>query len=341
MKSFLVSRLKVKNFRRAKKLDISFGPITVIRGASAKGKSSMIGALKWLAFNQPSGKRYINWSSKFALARVEAEDNVIVRKRGKLDNYYKINGIKYEAIGTGVPPAIVRVLNVSPLNFHRQHSTPFWFGETAGEVNRQLNAIVNLEIIDQTSANLAHALREARAEISVVKTRRDNAKVEKNSLKYIIRLDKDLRVVESLFQQKERIAQEALQLQKSLNTLQEHKKEADRQQERASGAGIVLVAGQTYEKTRASRIVLEELAEALRIHKKEMSVTIPDIAPLEKLYEEWNAIRQQRETLSMLFGTAEQYEEVIYQEELTAKTKQKEFDKKMGKKCPLCKSKLK
>jgi AAA15 family ATPase/GTPase len=337
----MISKLKVKNFRRAKKLVVGFGSITVIRGASAKGKSSMIGGLKWLAFNQPSGDRFINWDSTFALTKVMVDGHTIIRKRSGRDNYYKLDGKKYEAMRTGVPSDIANILNLSPLNFHRQHSTPFWFGETAGEVNRQLNAIVNLEIIDQTSTNLARSLRETRSEISVIRIRMDEAKSEKDSLKYIIRLSKELRLVEALSSKKDRIAENALQLSNLLSTLQRHRKEADRLQERATEAGIVLVTGESYEKTRLNRFVLQELIETAKVHKEEMSVVIPDLRPLEKAYDEWNVVKRQHETLTCLFGQAEEYEEVIYQEELTAKTKQKEFDKKMGKKCPLCKSKLK
>lgn len=199
----MLNKIQIRNFRHNKRLDVKLSRITTLRGPSGSGKSSFIGALKWITFNVPSGTNFINWDSYFALVRLMLDKKYkIIRKRSKTQNYYKIDKKhKYHAFRTGVPTTVASLLNMTSLNFQRQHAGPFWFRETAGEVSRQLNAIVNLDLIDTTLANLDKEQRETKYQVKNVQQRIKEAKQKKSKLQYVLTLDKKLSKLEVVKQQ--------------------------------------------------------------------------------------------------------------------------------------------
>jgi len=205
----MFNKLQIRNFRKNEKLDVILEPITVFRGPSGSGKSSLVGAIKLLAFNSPSGTDFIHWDHSSAIVRLIEGKNSITRKRSKTENYYRVNKQKpLKAFGTGVPDNIDNLLNVSSLNFHRQHAGPFWFRETAGEVSRQLNSIVNLDLIDTTLSNLSKQQRETKIQVGLIKKRIKDAKQQRRKLRYIFSINKRLEGLEQ--------------------TAKEHKENADR-----------------------------------------------------------------------------------------------------------------
>jgi len=223
----MLNKLQIRRFRKNEKLDVVLEPITVFCGPSGSGKSSLVGALKWLTFNSPSGTDFIHWDHSSAIVRLIEGKNSITRKRGKTENYYKINKQKpYKAFGTGVPDKVSRLLNMSSLNFHRQHAGPFWFRETAGEVSRQLNSIVNLDLIDTTLSNLDKQHRQTKAEKSVIKQRIKEAKLRKKELRYILSFNKRLSVLERVAKEHENNATKLTALVNLRELAQQYQAEA-------------------------------------------------------------------------------------------------------------------
>jgi len=192
----MITDLDIRNFRHNERLNIKLDRITVFRGPSGSGKSSLLGALKWVFFNQPSGTNFIHWDHKFAAVKLIAGKHTITRRRGKSKNIYRMDGQRYVAFGASVPESIRTVLNVSNLNFQRQHAGPFWFRETAGEVSRQLNAIVNLELIDTTLANISKEQRETKTKIKLIDERVTEAEKEKKKLRWVVGFNKKLESLE-------------------------------------------------------------------------------------------------------------------------------------------------
>ena len=103
---------------------------------------------------------------------------------------------KYRAFGADPPQAVQKILNVSEENFQRQHDAPFWFGLTPGQVSKELNQVVDLEVIDRTLAKLAAGLRRAKAELEVGRQRYIDAKAKRKELAWVERMNADLRGVE-------------------------------------------------------------------------------------------------------------------------------------------------
>lgn len=93
---------------------------------------------------------------------------------------------------------MVNLLNLdSGLNFQRQHDAPFWFSLTPGEVARELNKVVNLELIDRTLANAASEVRRIKAVINVSKERLDKSRKEADRLAWVKEADEALKEVEA------------------------------------------------------------------------------------------------------------------------------------------------
>jgi len=192
----ILTKLQIRNFRKHKRLDVPLSRITTIRGASGAGKSALIGAFKWLALNQPAGDGFINWEARQAAIRLHVDGHDIRRKRGPTDNKYQLDGKTFKAFGPNVPAPIIDILNINHLNFQQQHIGPFWFRETAGEVSRQLNTIINLDLIDSTLANLGKRQRQAQYQIKDTQQRISTATQQKASLRFILILDKKLIALE-------------------------------------------------------------------------------------------------------------------------------------------------
>lgn len=191
----ILRKLQIRNFRRNKRLDVVLDRVTVFRGPSGSGKSSLIGALKWVTINQPSGTSFIHWGRKRTAVRLRLDKNSIIRTRTDRQNTYHLNDQRFAAFGAGVPAPIAKLLNMGVLNFQRQHAGPFWFRETAGEVSRQLNAIVNLELIDKTLANLGKKQRETKVRLQDVESRIETARGEKRRFAYVRAVESRLRTL--------------------------------------------------------------------------------------------------------------------------------------------------
>ena len=339
----MLNKLQIKGFRKNKELDIEFDKITVIRGASGSGKTSLVGALKWICFNQPSSDSFINWEMDFAAVRLLFDDkHKVIRKRDTgQQNYYKLDKQTYKAFGTGVPDDISSLLEMNTLNYHRQHAGPFWFSQTAGEVSRQLNKIVNLDIIDTTTSKLLKDQRDTNTLIKDIEIRITDIRKEKISLRYVLKMDKDLVVLEKQEKQIIKITQNALSLSKLVQTHITTLKTIDNAGERASDAAIAMSKGRLYSNLKSKYQKLLDLIESAQNHKKQLAFEIPDIEPIIKRNNEWAQATEQYERLKKLFELAENAEEAEHDWRIELETKQKEFTKLIGKRCPLCQSKIK
>lgn len=154
--------LTVVDFQRHAKVKIAFDPhVTIIIGASDKGKSSLLRALGCLAIGEPDGQDLIRHDSDGYKIKLEVPGHTVIRKRGKGGNYYVLDGVKLTRDrGDWPPPQVMNAVRLCPQNFQWQLDGPLWFLDSAGQVAKQLNEVVDLEAID---AVLSAANSEAKA----------------------------------------------------------------------------------------------------------------------------------------------------------------------------------
>ncbi len=195
----MLEKLLIQNFQAHSRLCINFDKgVTTIVGPSDVGKSAILRALRWVCLNTPGGDAFVRTGTKGAVVRLVIDGHTIERRRGGDVNTYRLDDDEYKAFGRNVPDPIAELLNTGDVCWQGQHDPPFWFAETAGEVSRQLNSIVNLGIIDKTLANVATAHHRARTRLEMSEERLTAANKAKADLKWVEDFDKAVQVMEKL-----------------------------------------------------------------------------------------------------------------------------------------------
>lgn len=193
----MLKAITIRDFQAHRKLTVPLSDtVTTIVGPSDVGKSAIIRALRWVAFNRPVGTAFIRDGADRAEVTVECDGHEIVRGKGKGGNHYIIDGLALGALGNDVPTRVQEILSLSEENFQAQHDAPFWFSETAGEVSRRLNAIVQLDIMDCVLAELVSRLRQQRDLLGLIEGRIKAIEEERRGLRYVARVGEVLSVAE-------------------------------------------------------------------------------------------------------------------------------------------------
>jgi exonuclease SbcC len=175
--------ITLNNFQAHERLEIKFSPtITTIKGATDRGKSAVLRALRWVCLNDLAGEDFIREGAKFALVKLRTDKAEIGRGKGQGGNVYILNDKEYKAFGQGVPPDIAEALALNEINFQGQHDAPFWFAETAGEVSRRLNAVIDLSIIDRALSHIASEVRVSSERKGICEERLKEAKAQLEEL---------------------------------------------------------------------------------------------------------------------------------------------------------------
>ena len=282
----MITELTITNFQAHHKLRLGLDPhITTIVGPSDVGKSAVIRALRWLVFNRPVGTDFINWDKPNNTAEVTAFVGplcAVTRRRGPGVNSYSITDHEaYNAFGNDVPPAVAEVLNLGEVNFQRQHDSPFWFTETAGEVSRRLNQIIDLAIIDTTLANLAAAIRQARTEAEITAGRLAEAQAERGRWAYARQMSAGLAELEAQEVALTALTAKCALVLALLGDARTYRGERDRAAEANVAANSAYVAGVAWGDSARKRAGLEALATAGRAQASAAARPVPDPRPLE------------------------------------------------------------
>ena len=173
----MIEKLTIDGFQAHQDLELVFDSgVNTIVGPSDAGKSSVLRALRWVALNEPSGDAFIRWGAEKAEVKVKVDGDFIVRTRGAGCNSYDLNTREFKAFGGTVPSEVSKLLGVSELNFQGQYDSPFWLGDAAGQVSRDLNKVVGLEIIDKVLSKLASLTKKRVTEVEVIETRLELAR---------------------------------------------------------------------------------------------------------------------------------------------------------------------
>jgi len=164
----MINSLSLFNFESHRDTHVDFSNgVNVLVGESEQGKSAILRALYWVIFNRPSGEDFrSHWGGT---TRVElCTDTVkVIREKGKGVNQYIIESLKdgsqtpFTGFGTNVPEPIAKALDLKPINIQTQFEGHFLLPPiSSGEVAKQINQYVDLEIIDTSLANINSKVKE-------------------------------------------------------------------------------------------------------------------------------------------------------------------------------------
>lgn len=332
----MIKRLLFKNFQKHKKLDIELDPyVTTITGATDAGKSSLIRGLRWLALNKPRGDKFKNRKCKkvdAVVVKAMTEKGIVSRERSSKKNSYRINKQTLEAFGNEVPEEVQAVLAMTELNFEFQHTAPYWFSKSAGEISKELNSIVDLSIIDEALTECAGRIRKAKAEISVYEERVATATVNKEQLEFIVQAEKDYKKIEHL---RKRIDEEGDKINAlshtitSVQTLVE--RSARLRQAQTQGEELLQIAKKLDTETKKCAKLRSHIEVIERLERK-ISTPIPDISEIDKLI----TLTKNNGKLKQIINRIESLQETICQSKKELKSERKNLENMMGESCPLC-----
>ena len=333
----MLKKLQILNFQKHKRLRIDLDPqITAIVGESDTGKSSIIRSLRWLSMNRPRGDSFVREGAKNASVRLQVDEHDIARRRGSKGNSYVLDGNELKAFGTDVPDQITNVLNVDEVNYQLQHQPPYWFTLTAGEVAKELNKIVDLEVIDTVVSNVASRLRKAKTEVEVVKNRLDKIKTKQNELKYVPQVANELKELEKSQEIK-------FSLDTRVSALGALKVEAGKLAEKIKNAeeiisnGLMVIERGSVCTTASDQVnELNELIEKVKEAKSKTEAEVPDLNELNELKEE---VLNKRARLKIVADIVSDIRGRMNQLELTREALLESKDmlgEFVGEVCPVC-----
>jgi len=284
--------LQVRNFQKHAKLKVKFDPrITTIVGPSDSGKSSIIRALRWVVFNRPRGKGFIQDGKEKAAVLLALEEGNVIRDKRKNGNSYDITKRKdgfsssgLSAVGDSVPESVQQVLNMGDVNFQLQHDPPFWFSLTAGEVAKRLNQIVDLELIDKVASGLAHRARKASNRVDVTTELVERGRKRVGSLEYVAKVADDWDRVELLGKKLEELEGEIEHLSSWMDQVGEVQRNLEIEIPDLSG---VENAKLEWEGLREKHKELWKLLTDLRIRRESVEDCEKEVEEVEEELRKW------------------------------------------------------
>lgn len=331
----MIERLLIQNFQAHDKLKIDFDPgITSIVGPSDAGKSAILRALRWAATNQPGGGAFVRQGTPGATVRLMVDGHTITRRRNATGdvNEYALDGQTYRAFGRGVPEPIERLLNIGDVCWQGQHDAPYWFANTAGEVSRQLNAIVNLGIIDDTMANVARAVHRARTKLDIAEEELTNAKTAYGDTAWVPEFEAALSAVEEIENKADETAERAALLAEVVGAIQAHTARLAVATD-AAQAGEVMAEAGGYALHTAERLrVLTLLVDRVHQLEEQLAVPVPHTEAIEAAFERYTTARTRAATISRLIQDVHTKEETLCQ----ANENLDKAEREMPKVCPVC-----
>lgn len=333
----MLERLQVTDFQRHEKMRVKFDVrTTTITGPSDAGKSSLLRAVRWLAFNRPLGDGFIRHGQESCSVKLWVDGRKIERRKSKRENVYLIDGKELKAVGTDVPEEVARLLNLTADNWQGQHDPPFWFSLTAGEVAKRLNSVVDLEVIDRSSSWLASRLRKAKTELEVAGERASEAEGERDGLSFVADLAPAFLRVQGMDYTRRKTSEERDGLADCLKQARERAQDA-RTRRSAAKAGIQALALGDAAGTILGRLRgLSVLVEGAERAKQSAEQRVPDIAGLEAAYNGVGDTRDRVGRLQNMVTNLRRSRERLDESLDMVTEAQAELDEKTEGVCPLC-----
>jgi exonuclease SbcC len=328
-------KLTVKRFQGHKSTVVEFDPKrTVIVGPTDAGKTSILRALRLLFLNPPKGSSFVQDGKSSLVVKAVVDGHTIIRKIGK-ENAYYLDGKKFKAFGSGkVPPEIEQLLNVDEINFQSQLDAPFWFTETPGQVSKNLNEIVNLEIIDKSVGKIATEVRASKNSLEVCNERIKEAKAAVKELKWVKEFKRDALELQDLQTKASETADTSRRIASHIESVETLSRKTSSLSQAILEAKEITDLADKLVKQRKDRRKLQEVIQELEKQTLLVNVEIPDTSELLTIRKKGDQIAERRRNLEMLVDELEAQEKDLWLVQLNLDKLEKKV--KNTKVCPVC-----
>jgi hypothetical protein len=251
-------------------------------------------------------------------------------------NTYTVDTKVLEAFGAEVPGDVSRVLKIDSVNFQGQHESPFWFDLSPGDVAKQLNAIVDLSLIDKTMKKLNSRLRTAKAELSVCQQRLEKASEEYTSLEWIEDVNVLLIKVESLEKSCGDLVVWIGNLKWAISKATESCEESFSLGESLMIGEIAVRAGSYQKKLEKTIAVLVDLINEATSCQDVLDREIPDLTEIDRLAIQVAGARDRTSVLASMINIQVDLVQHLGAWSTNLKRAERKLKNETGDVCPLC-----
>lgn len=203
-----ITKVVLHNFQAHSDLEVNFSEFTAIVGASDKGKSAIVRAIKWCLYNEPPRKKgFIKRGTTTAWVIVHFSDGTIIKRtknKSGSENSYDITyatgeTLHLENFGVGPKYEVVAAHRMFPidmfgeqqtLNIHDQLSPPFFLGQSPTNKAVLIGNLGHTDTIDLAIKNASSEARAKKAKMKEYKVDLKEVKSELSELKDIGSMEK-------------------------------------------------------------------------------------------------------------------------------------------------------
>jgi len=333
----MIESVEITNFQGHQFLKVEFDKkVTTLTAPSDTGKSAIIRAMLWALLNESPGSGFTYHGEKTTTVKVVVCGEEIERQVSSGTNIYRFRNQEYKAFGREVPEPIKKFVAVSLINFQDQHDAPFWFSESAGYVSRELNKIVNLELMDLTMKNLNSKLRKEQVILKDKEDRLKQAREKRKELSYVPQLKKDVdqasRLSAITFKLRENYCV-IDNLIKTWGTLAEIREMAARS---SHTVAYTIEKGSIWNNKQKKSDSLENTLDQIKELQKITNRELPSIQVFQKLNKRLKRKRNEYKTIKGVIEQSESLKIQIQDYQKSIASIQIRIDKDFEGVCPLC-----
>ena len=172
--SNMIEFVQIKDFQSHKDNTFRFNPLfNIIIGPSGNGKSSILRAIKYTAFNNP-GVSEVRWpDAKTYQISIGVNGHVVKRVKGSGKNSYKIDDLpELEDVNRDVPKTVQDILDIKKVSldtsvdllvqFSDQLDGPFMLGEKDTTKMKFLNVLSGTNAVDLAAKQANSVLKDVK-----------------------------------------------------------------------------------------------------------------------------------------------------------------------------------
>lgn len=194
----MIEAIEISNFQSHKYSLMEIDPgVNVIRGQSHKGKSSIIRALVWAILNKPRGDGFRSWFTRprdSVEVAIQMNNGFISREKGK-KNEYHFDGNDLAAVKSEVPTEVSQILQMDGINISSQFDPPFLLTDSPGDVARNFQNCVGLDIIDRVIKKIKQIARQNRSEAKRLTSAIEEREESIKNLSWLDKAGKDIELL--------------------------------------------------------------------------------------------------------------------------------------------------
>lgn len=308
--------------------------LNVITGPSDSGKTAIIRAVRWVAFNEPQGEAFVNESVGQATVAIHLDNGIIISKhRRKGKTSYRIQtdpgdaGSVFEK--SEVPEEVKQLLGitkqtfgdfVTALNFAFQLEAPFLISETPSSGAKVLGKLAGTEAVDLAVKSVSKDTYAARQERLLAE--KEIERLAGNLLEYLDVDDKvqQLKTAESLMEHVEELHKKKEVLKEISHMYTSRKQKYIAAWEIEQRLGDVPVLIQILEETEKDQQRLQTLLdlqkryESLSTAKKTLTQTLKQfdgLVEVSNLLQDSTKFEERYSLLSILSQNYKKYSQAL------------------------------